>query len=97
MENQRVGSRLASQRIEVRLRPDEKATLTKAAGLQHQKVADLVRDSALERAERVIQEQTTMFVPEQYFQELLAALDTPVTANAALRRAMAAAAGSNSR
>ncbi len=97
MDNQRGESRVASQRIEVRLRPDQKATLTRAAELQHQKVADLVRDSALERAERVIREQTTMFVPEHYFQEVLVALDTPVTANAALRRAMAAAAGFDSR
>ncbi len=96
MKNQSGALIVASQRIEVRLRPEEKAILTKAAELQHRKVADLVRDSALERAERVIQEQTTMFVPEDYFQELLAALDTPVTANAALRRAMAAAAGSDS-
>jgi uncharacterized protein (DUF1778 family) len=82
----------ASERIELRLRPDQKATLVKAARLRGVKVAEMIRDSALEGAERVLREETTMLVPERYFDELLAALDAPVVANAALRRAMAAAA-----
>ncbi len=82
----------ATDRLEVRLAPDQKATLTAAAGIMHVTVADLVRDSALERAGQVIAEHTTTFVPVAYFDQLLRALDQPAPSNAALRRAMGSAA-----
>lgn len=82
----------ATDRLELRLAPEQKAALTTAAGLMDTTVTDLVRDSALERANQVIAEHTTTFVPVAYFHQLLAALDEPVPGNAALRHAMAAAA-----
>ena len=81
----------ATERLELRLAPEQKAALTTAASLMDTTVTDLVRESALERASEVIAEHTTTFVPAAYFDQLLAALDKPVPGNAALRRAMAAA------
>ncbi|MGH7722104.1 MAG: DUF1778 domain-containing protein [Candidatus Dormibacteria bacterium] len=81
----------ATERLELRLAPEQKAALTTAANLMDTTVTDLVRDSALERANEVIIEHTTTFVPASYFDQLLAALDNPVPGNAALRRALTAA------
>jgi uncharacterized protein (DUF1778 family) len=82
----------ATERLELRLAPEQKAALTTAANLMDTTVTDLVRDSALERANEVITARTTTFVPAEYFDQLLAALDEPVPGDAALRRAMAVAA-----
>jgi uncharacterized protein (DUF1778 family) len=84
--------RLATERIEVRLQPSQKATLARAAAAAGVKVAELIRDGALERAEAVLAAQTTTVVPADYFDQLLEALDSPGDANQALHEALAAAA-----
>ncbi len=78
----------ATARLEVRLQPDSKARLERAAELAHVPVSDFVRSAAEERAEQVLREhdaQTT--VPAGFFDDLLAALDAPAQANDALARA----------
>lgn len=78
----------ATARLEVRLQPDSKARLERAAELTHVPVSDFVRSAVEERAEQVLRDhdvQTT--VPAEFFDDLLAALDTPAEANAALARA----------
>jgi uncharacterized protein (DUF1778 family) len=77
----------ATERLELRIEPDQKATLVYAADLMDVKVADLVRSGALELAERVVRERATTVVPTSYFRELLDALGGPGTVNEPLRRA----------
>jgi uncharacterized protein (DUF1778 family) len=81
----------ATERLELRIEPDQKATLAYAADLMEVKVADLVRSGALELAERVVRERATTVVPVSYFRELLDALDQPGTVNQPLRKAAARA------
>ncbi len=78
----------ASARLEVRLQPESKARLARAAELVHVPVSDFVRSAAEERAEQVLREhhmQTT--VSAAFFEDLLAALDAPAQSNDALARA----------
>ncbi len=78
----------ATARLEVRVRPERKALLERAAELSHVKVSDFVRNAAEERAEQVIREhEATTRVPAEFFDELLAALDAPTRPNASLAAA----------
>ena len=80
-----VRTREATARLEVRLQPDSKTRLERAAELARVPVSDFVRSAAEERAEQVLREhaaQTT--VPAGSFDDLLAALDAPAQANDAL-------------
>ena len=75
----------ATARLEVRLRPDAKARLERAAALAHVGVSDFVRSAAEERAEQVLAEhETQTVVPGEFYDELLAALDAPAQPNPAL-------------
>jgi len=68
----------ATARLEVRLEPDSKARLERAAELTHVPVSDFVRSAVEDRAEQVLRDhdaQTT--VPADFFDDLLAALDAP--------------------
>ncbi len=78
----------ATARLEVRLQPDSKARLERAAELAHVPVSDFVRSAAEERAEQVLREHDAQsIVPAGFFDDLLAALDAPAQANDALARA----------
>jgi uncharacterized protein (DUF1778 family) len=78
----------ATARLEVRLQPDSKARLERAAELAHVSVSDFVRSAAEERAEQVLREHDAQTkVPARFFDDLLAALDAPAQPNDALARA----------
>lgn len=78
----------STARLEVRLQPDSKARLERAAELARVPVSDFVRSAAEERAEQVLREHDTQTtVPAGFFDDLLAALDAPAQANDALARA----------
>lgn len=78
----------ATARLEVRVRPDSKARLQRAAALTQVPVSDFVRSAAEERAEQVLAEHDTQtLVPAQFYDELLAALDAPGRPSPALSRA----------
>lgn len=77
----------ATARLEVRVRPDSKARLERAAALTQVPVSEFVRSAAEERAEQVLAEHDTQtVVPAEFYDELLAALDAPAHPNAALSR-----------
>lgn len=77
-----------SARLELRVRPDRKSRIERAAELVHESVSEFARTAAEEKAERVIREhEATTTVPAAFFDELLDALDAPQRANAALARA----------
>jgi uncharacterized protein (DUF1778 family) len=80
-------TRIAASRLELRIRPESKQTIQRAAALLAVPVGDFVRRAAEERAEEVIREQGATAVPADFFDALLEALDRPPQPNAALRRA----------
>ncbi len=78
----------ATARLEVRVRPDSKARLERAAALTQVPVSEFVRSAAEQRAEQVLAEHDTQtVVPAEFYDELLAALDASARPNAALSRA----------
>jgi uncharacterized protein (DUF1778 family) len=78
----------ATARLEVRVRPDSKARLERAADLSHVPLSDFVRSAAEAQADQVLQEhEQHTRVPAAFFDELLASLDAPAAPNAALVRA----------
>jgi uncharacterized protein (DUF1778 family) len=84
----------ATARLEVRVRPESKARLARAAALVHVPVSDFVRTAAEDRADQVLLEyETQTTVPAAFFDDLLTALDAPAHPNAALTRAAQRARG----
>ncbi len=84
----------ATARFEVRVRPDSKARLERAAALVQVPVSDFVRSAAEDRAEQILREHDTQTtVPAEFFDDLLTALDAPAQPNAALTRAALRARG----
>ncbi len=78
----------ASARLEVRVRPDSKTRLERAAGIERVPLSDFVRSAAEARADEVLREHdATTRVPAAFFDQLLAALDAPAVANPALAAA----------
>ena len=82
----------ASDRFEFRLPHQAKATITAAASALGMDTSDFAREVLLERADEVLAERAAkIVVPATFFDELVAALDEPVQANDAFRKALAAA------
>jgi uncharacterized protein (DUF1778 family) len=78
----------ATARLEVRVRPEAKAKIARAADLVNLPVSDFVRSAAEDRAEEVLREHESQTrVPAAFYDDLLAALDEPVRPSPALRRA----------
>ena len=77
-----------SARLEVRVRPESKSHVEHAAALLRMPVSDFVRSAVEERAEQVLAEhQTYTRVPATFYDDLIAALETPLEPSAALARA----------
>ncbi len=78
-------ARLASARLEFRVRPDRKSRIEAAAALLGEPVSEFARAAAEEKAERVLAEhEATTRVPAEFFDDLLAAFDEPANANRTL-------------
>ncbi|HEX8306606.1 MAG TPA: DUF1778 domain-containing protein [Jatrophihabitans sp.] len=70
-------------RLNFRVRPDTEHRLRAAAAATDQSLTDFVISAAVARADEVLASHTV--VPEDYFDQLIAALDEPVTPNEPLR------------
>lgn len=70
-------------RLNFRVRPDTEHRLRAAAAATDQSLTDFVISSAEARADEVLASRT--LVPADYFDQLIAALDEPVTPNESLR------------
>lgn len=77
-----------TDRVEARIDPDSAARIRFASDLTHQSMSGFMVAAAVERAEYVIAEHAYTTVPSDYFDKLLAALDTPVEPMPALSRAV---------
>jgi len=79
----------ASERFEFRVLAGQKRAIAAAAAMLGMDASDFAREVLVERAEEVLAEhEIKTVVPSSYFAELLAALDEPVTPNAALKKAL---------
>lgn len=82
------GGRRASERFEFRVAAEQKQVIAAAAVLLGMDASDFAREVLTERAEEVLAEhEDKTVVPASYFEDLVAALDAPVEANLALRKA----------
>lgn len=79
-----------TDRMNIRVKPEVKARLMRAAALRHTDLTSFVTQSALREAETVIAESDVIKVSERDFNRILALLDNPPKPKAKLRAAAAA-------
>uniref|UniRef100_A0A7V4XVQ7 DUF1778 domain-containing protein n=1 Tax=Acidobacterium capsulatum TaxID=33075 RepID=A0A7V4XVQ7_9BACT len=77
-------------RMNLRLRPEQKATLMRAAALRHTDLTDFVLQPALREAQAVIEESERTVLSERDSLMVLSLLEDPPAPNARLRAAIAA-------
>ena len=76
-----------SGRVELRLRPEDKATLTRAASLKRVDLTGYILDAVLPKAEADIAEAERLVLSERDSLRVLALLENPPSAPARLLRA----------
>lgn len=76
-------------RVELRLRPEDKATLARAAALKRLDLTSFILNIALPEAEAVITEAETLKLSERDSLRVLDLLENPPAPTARLRRAAA--------
>ena len=81
----------ATERLEMRLRPEANRHLREAAELEQTSVSKFLLDAGLVRADEVIAAHRAWTVPVVIFDELIRALDAPPVINEALATTAAAA------
>ncbi len=79
-----------TDRMNIRVKPEVKARLLRAAALRHTDLTSFVTQSALREAESVIAEADAIKVSERDFDRILELLDNPPKPNAKLRGEAAA-------
>jgi uncharacterized protein (DUF1778 family) len=79
-----------NQRMNLRVRPEQKATLVRAAALRHTDLTDFVLQPALREAEAVIEESERIILSKRDSLLVLDLLENPPAPNARLRAAIAA-------
>lgn len=79
-----------TDRMNIRVKPEVKARLLRAAALRHTDLTSFVTQSALREAEIVLADADTVKVSERDFSRILALLDNPPKPNEKLRKAAAA-------
>ncbi|WP_027584271.1 DUF1778 domain-containing protein [Bradyrhizobium sp. Ai1a-2] len=76
-----------TNRMNLRIKPEVKARLMRAAALRHTDLTSFVTQSALREADAVIADADMIKVSERDFARILDLLDNPPKANAKLRAA----------
>ena len=79
-----------NERMNLRVRPEVKARLVRAAALRNTDLTNFVTQSALREAEAVIHEAEVIEVSERDFMRILELLEKPPNPNAKLKAAIAA-------
>lgn len=77
-------------RMNLRLQPEQKATLMRAAALRHTDLTDFVLQPALREAKAVIEESERVILSERDSLMVLNLLENPPVPNTKLRAAIAA-------
>ncbi|PWN54821.1 DUF1778 domain-containing protein [Abyssibacter profundi] len=78
----------ADERIEFRVKAEDKALLARAAMLEHAKLPQFVLGPALKRARKIVAEADRIVTTEQGYREVLDALANPPKPTKALVDAM---------
>ena len=78
---------LKESRLNIRCDSYSRQLLDKAANYAHVSISEFVLSNALASAERVVQEHESITLKPKDFEIFLAALDSPVKPNAAMKRA----------
>ena len=81
----------AAARFDLKMAPDEKAQVAKAAALLGTTMAGFVRMAAKEKAQLLLEREARMTLSERDFSAFANALDTAFAPNPALSRALAQA------
>ena len=79
-----------NNRMNIRLRPEQKATLVRAAALRHTDLTDFVLQPALREAQAVIEESERIALSERDSLFVLSMLENPPAPNTRLKAAIAA-------
>jgi uncharacterized protein (DUF1778 family) len=79
-----------NDRMNLRLRPEQKAKLVRAAALRHTDLTDFVLQPALREAQAVIEESERIVLSERDSLMVLNMLEKPPAPNARLKAAIAA-------
>ena len=79
-----------NKRMNLRLRPEQKATLVRAAALRHTDLTDFVLQPALREAKAVIEESERIILSERDSLMVLDMLENPPSPNDRLKAAIAA-------
>jgi uncharacterized protein (DUF1778 family) len=79
-----------NERMNLRVRPEVKARLVRAAALRNTDLTNFVTQSALREADAVIHEAEVIKVSERDYMRILALLENPPKPNAKLKAAIAA-------
>jgi uncharacterized protein (DUF1778 family) len=79
-----------NQRMNLRIRPEQKATLMRAAALKHTDLTDFVLRPAMREAQAVIEESERIVLSERDSLLVLSMLEKPPAPNGKLRAAIAA-------
>jgi uncharacterized protein (DUF1778 family) len=79
-----------NKRMNLRVLPEQKATLVRAAALRHTDLTDFVLQPALREAKAVIAEAERIVLSERDSVAVLRMLENPPAPNAKLRKAIAA-------
>ena len=79
-----------NKRMQLRVRPEQKATLMRAAALRNTDLTDFIVQLALREAKTVIEEAERIRLPERDSLQVLKLLENPPAPNAKLRAVIAA-------
>lgn len=78
----------AAARLDLRINPDDKARITRAADIRGVAVSTFVRDAVLREAETVMAAELSVTLSPAESRRFLTALDEPFKPNAKLKKAM---------
>jgi len=78
----------SAARFDLKMEPDEKAIVAKAAALMGTTMAGFVRAAAKEKALVLLERETRLSLSQRDFASFTQALDTAFTPNAALKSAL---------
>lgn len=78
----------SAARLDLRMTPDDKSRIARAAQLRGMPVSTFVRDAVMREAEQVMAAELAVTLSAEESQRFLAALDAPFQPNARLQRAL---------
>ena len=78
-----------TQKIDLRITPQHKEALTKAAALSRRSLSDFVLQSALDKADETLADRRNFVLDEASWDAFVKALDAPPEKNRALQRLLA--------